>query len=58
MARSLEIKHTSVFEKNWRAYNDDDIRYIINQGGSRSSKSNLTMFDSYRYAAKVRHIYS
>jgi phage terminase large subunit len=39
MARSLEIKHTSVFEKNWNSYNEEDIRYIVNQGGSRSSKS-------------------
>ena len=39
MARTLEIKHTDVFEKNWSAYHDDKIRYIINQGGSRSSKS-------------------
>ena len=36
---TLEIKHTNVFEKNWNAYNDPSIRYIINQGGSRSSKS-------------------
>lgn len=35
----LEIKHTSVFEKNWKAYNDNSLRFIINQGGSRSSKS-------------------
>jgi phage terminase large subunit len=39
MGKSLEIKHTSVFERNWNAYNDEDIRYIVNQGGSRSSKS-------------------
>ena len=39
MARSLEIKHTSVFENNWQAYNDPQVRYLINQGGSRSSKS-------------------
>jgi len=39
MGRSLEIKHTDVFERNWTAYNDPDIRYIINQGGSRSSKT-------------------
>ena len=39
MGRTLEVKHTSVFAKNWNAYNNDSIRYIINQGGSRSSKS-------------------
>lgn len=36
---TLEIKHTSVFERNWKAYHNPSIRYIINQGGSRSSKS-------------------
>ena len=39
MGRTLEIKHTIVFEKNWQAYNDPNVRYIINQGGSRSGKS-------------------
>ena len=39
MGRTLEIKHTSVFEKNWQAYHNPTIRYIINQGGSRSGKS-------------------
>ena len=39
MGRTLNIQHTSVFEKNFNAFNDDKIRYIINQGGSRSSKS-------------------
>ena len=39
MGRTLNIRHTSVFEKNWNAYNDEEIRYIVNQGGSRSSKS-------------------
>lgn len=36
---TLEIKHTSVFERNWKAYHNPSIRYIVNQGGSRSSKS-------------------
>ena len=31
MGRTLEIKHTIVFEKNWQAYNDPNVRYIINQ---------------------------
>jgi phage terminase large subunit len=39
MARTLEIRHSSVFLNNFNAYKDDKIRYIINQGGSRSSKS-------------------
>ena len=36
---SLEIKHTNVFERNFDALNDPKIRMIINQGGSRSSKT-------------------
>jgi phage terminase large subunit len=36
---TLKIKHTPVFSKNWDAINDKDIRFIFNQGGSRSSKS-------------------
>lgn len=35
----LTIKHTPVFEKNFDTYQDDSIRFIINQGGSRSSKT-------------------
>lgn len=35
----LKIEATNVFERNWQAYNNKDIRYIANQGGSRSSKS-------------------
>ena len=35
----LEIKHTSVFQKNMEVLNDDKVRFIINQGGSRSSKT-------------------
>lgn len=39
MSRSLEIKTTPVFSKNWEQINKEDIRFIINQGGSRSSKT-------------------
>jgi phage terminase large subunit len=35
----LNIRHTTVFSKNWEAFNDSNIRYIVNQGSSRSSKS-------------------
>jgi len=35
----LEIKHTSIFTKNLDAFNDNNIRFIINQGGTRSSKT-------------------
>lgn len=35
----LSIKHTKVFTKNYEALIDPDIRFIINQGGSRSSKT-------------------
>lgn len=34
----LSIKHTNIFTRNLEAYKDDYI-YIINQGGTRSSKS-------------------
>lgn len=37
--RTLEIKHTPVFERNMEYVYNDDIRFIINQGGSRSSKT-------------------
>ena len=39
MSRSLELKTTPVFSKNWDVINDDKFRFIINQGGSRSSKT-------------------
>lgn len=39
MSKELEIRHTSVFERNWDYLNDIDMRFIINQGGSRSSKT-------------------
>ena len=35
----LELKTTKVFSKNHQALQDKDIRFIINQGGSRSSKT-------------------
>lgn len=35
----LEIKHTRVFEDNYDAYENKNIRYIINEGSSRSSKT-------------------
>jgi phage terminase large subunit len=34
----LEIKHSSIFSKNFESYNSDK-RFIVNQGGSRSSKT-------------------
>lgn len=36
---NLEIKGTGVFEKNYDALFNSDARYIINEGGSRSSKT-------------------
>jgi phage terminase large subunit len=36
---SLEIKHTPVFSWNWENLNNNNLRFIINQGGSRSSKT-------------------
>ena len=35
----LELKTTKVFSKNHQALQNEDIRFIINQGGSRSSKT-------------------
>ena len=37
--KSLEIKHTNVFTKSFEALNDKNIRFVIEQGGSRSSKT-------------------
>jgi phage terminase large subunit len=39
MSRSLELKTTPVFSKNWDVINNEKIRFVINQGGSRSSKT-------------------
>jgi len=35
----MEIKSTVIFEKNYEALNDRGIRFVINEGGSRSSKT-------------------
>ena len=35
----MEIKSTVIFEKNYAALNDPGIRFVINEGGSRSSKT-------------------
>ncbi|CAB4154466.1 XtmB Phage terminase large subunit [uncultured Caudovirales phage] len=35
----LEIRTTSIFTRNHNAFNDSKIRFIINQGGTRSSKT-------------------
>lgn len=35
----LQIRHSKVFTKNASAFDDDKVRFIINQGGSRSSKT-------------------
>jgi len=34
---NLKINATKVFEKNYSLFQNDRYRYIINQGGSRSS---------------------
>ncbi len=36
---ALEINSTVIFEKNFDALQDTSIRFIVNQGGSRSSKT-------------------
>lgn len=38
MSNELEIKHTTIFTQNLEAF-DNGFRYILNQGGSRSSKT-------------------
>ena len=35
----MEIKSTIIFEKNYAALNDPSLRFVINEGGSRSSKT-------------------
>ena len=37
--KELTIKHTGVFTRNWEAFFDTKVRFILNQGGSRSSKT-------------------
>jgi len=39
METALKLKHTPVFTKNYNAFHDPNIRFVINQGGSRSSKT-------------------
>lgn len=39
MKNDLKIQGTYVFAKNQKAYQSGDFRYIINQGGARSSKT-------------------
>lgn len=39
MGRSINIEHTKVFSDNWEHINNDSVRFIFNQGGSRSSKT-------------------
>lgn len=39
MKNSLDLKVTGVFERNKSAYDDPNCRYIVNIGGSRSSKT-------------------
>ena len=34
-----QLDATIIFEKNWEAINNDGLRFIINEGGSRSSKT-------------------
>jgi phage terminase large subunit len=36
---TLDIKHSIVFERNLEALKDEKYRFIVNQGGSRSSKT-------------------
>lgn len=35
----MEIQATNIFSRNWEALNNDKVRFVINQGGSRSSKT-------------------
>lgn len=37
--RQLTLRHTSVFTKNLRGLQDPNIRFVVNQGGTRSSKT-------------------
>jgi phage terminase large subunit len=39
MKTDLKIKHTRVFTKNYEAFRDPKLRFIVNTGGSRSSKT-------------------
>lgn len=44
------MKATVVFEKNWNFIHDENIRYIINSGSSRSSKTHSIIQLFYLYA--------
>jgi phage terminase large subunit len=35
----MEIQATNIFSRNWDALSNDKVRFIVNQGGSRSSKT-------------------
>jgi len=35
----LDVQATPVFDRNWQAFQDEKIKTIVNQGGSRSSKT-------------------
>jgi phage terminase large subunit len=35
----MEINSTVIFEKNWDALHNNGVRFIVNEGGSRSSKT-------------------
>ena len=35
----MEINSTIIFERNWDALQSNEVRFIVNQGGSRSSKT-------------------
>lgn len=35
----MKIQATNVFQRNWEAFNKEDITYIKNEGGTRSSKT-------------------
>ena len=36
---AMEIKATNIFQRNYQALSNSSVRFIINQGGSRSSKT-------------------
>jgi len=54
---TLELEHTVVFEKNLEAYLDPSVNFIVNEGGTRSSKTHsiaklliylsITLFTNY-----------
>lgn len=39
MSKEVDMNVTNVFERNFKSLNDESIKYIINQGGSSSSKT-------------------